>query len=146
MGVWALCKGIQELYRANWAFQTQAQKLQKHVRAHNGAISNLKGEVGGLRQRNAQLEHLVSTLQQKGGDGFQAPAPPGMGSQQSQPTTLTPNMRQLGQPQNGLMPPPIPPFNMTADMFGEDKAQREVLSSIEKMLQMSIESNNMFAK
>merc|ERR1719456_1354743 len=50
--VWALVKGVQELYKANWAFQQQAQSVQKH----SSIITQLQQEVMNLRSENARLK------------------------------------------------------------------------------------------
>merc|ERR1711964_182826 len=60
--VWALVAGIQELYRANWAFQQQAQNLRKYT----DTIMALQNEVVQLRAENARLKGTMKPTQATG--------------------------------------------------------------------------------
>jgi len=99
--VWALVKGVQELYRANWAFQQQAQNLQKH----SNIITQLQQEVIRLRSENQRLQ---------GGSGGPSPQSTAGASVTAASTVqgqvLGPAQghnqvkQQVPQPQNGRQP------------------------------------------
>lgn len=112
--VWALVKGVQELYRANWAFQQQAQNLQKH----SNIITQLQQEVIRLRSENQRL---------KGGNSASTAAAPASAST-VQGQVLGPNQghaqvkQQVPQPQTGATQ-----FQSNLQGFGAHQHQQPMM-------------------
>merc|ERR1711900_30331 len=56
--IWALCQGIQDLYRANLQFQQQQNIMRQHSEACLGTIDKLQQETQTLKLENDQLREM----------------------------------------------------------------------------------------
>merc|ERR1711964_858472 len=59
--IWALCQGVQDLYRANLQFQQQQRVMQQHSQACIASVDDLQMEIHRLRLENNKLRQVQGT-------------------------------------------------------------------------------------
>jgi len=122
--VWGLVQGIQELYRANWAFQQQAQSLQKHA----AVVQQLQKESEELRKAN---DTLKTQLRQQA----QVKQEPGSPEKQGGPPAASQGVAGADCEEFKVDPTQKP-----GAQTNDDHDVQELLSSLDEMLKMSIDS------